>query len=277
MRIRLPFALLSAVVFACSMHAAPAQAQRVFVSATGNDGNPCTFTSPCRTFQHAHDTVAANGEIDVLDPAGYGSLTITKAISIQGHGFGGITQTNSSFGSAAITINAGASDAINLNGLLLDGAGTGFAGITVNTAGSVQILDCVVRHFGFGINLTNTSAADFLISDTVVSDNGELGVEIEPSTGISAMVTLSHLTANHNLVGVWAIDGTVMIANSVMSNNTNYGLLVTGSTVWLGRSVVSGNGVYGINNSATVNSYGDNDINGNKTDINGPLGSATTR
>ena len=66
----------------CALHAAPAQAQRVFVSATGSDGNPCSFASPCRTFQHAHDVASANGEIDVLDPAGYGAVTITKAISI---------------------------------------------------------------------------------------------------------------------------------------------------------------------------------------------------
>src|SRR5215472_7009884 len=106
MRIRLSFAVLFAAVFACAMHAAPAQAQRLFVSATGSDSNPCTFASPCRSFQHAHDVAAANGEIDVLDPAGYGPVTITKAISIQGHGFSGVTATTGN----AININAGASD-----------------------------------------------------------------------------------------------------------------------------------------------------------------------
>lgn len=78
MRTQLSFGLLFAVVLACSMHAAPAQAQRMFVAGTGNDSNPCTFVSPCRTFQHAHDVAATNGEIDVLDPAGYGPVTITK-------------------------------------------------------------------------------------------------------------------------------------------------------------------------------------------------------
>jgi hypothetical protein len=65
----------------------PARAQRVFVSSTGLDTNPCTRTEPCRTFQKAFNTVPANGEIDVLDPADYGQLTITHGISIQGHGF----------------------------------------------------------------------------------------------------------------------------------------------------------------------------------------------
>src|SRR5262245_48160724 len=96
-----------------ALAAAPASAQpaRVFVAAQGSDANPCTFASPCRTFQHAHDVVAAGGEIDVHDPAGYGRVTISKSISIHGHGFAGIASTTSGF---AITISAGASDYVNL-------------------------------------------------------------------------------------------------------------------------------------------------------------------
>jgi hypothetical protein len=96
----------------------PANAQlRVFVSGAGLDTNPCTVTQPCRTFQQAHNTVAANGEIDVLDPAGYGPLTITHGISIQGHGFGGITQTFSSV--SAITVSVTTPDPVSFKGLLL--------------------------------------------------------------------------------------------------------------------------------------------------------------
>src|SRR5262245_13737845 len=95
-----------------------AQAQtRLFVAAQGLDSNPCTFAQPCRTFQHAHDVMASGGEIDVLDPAGYGAVIITKAISIQGHGFAGISTT---FNAQAIRIDATAQDIVNLNGLLLD-------------------------------------------------------------------------------------------------------------------------------------------------------------
>jgi hypothetical protein len=101
----------------------PAQAQQVFVSGHGLDTNPCTVTQPCRTFQQAYNTVAANGEIDVLDPAGYGQLTITHGISIQGHGFGGITAVSGT----AITVSATTSDPVTLNGLLIDGGGSGEA------------------------------------------------------------------------------------------------------------------------------------------------------
>src|SRR5262249_11258382 len=92
---RSAFAIASSALalLIAGLQAMPAQAQptRVFVGALGSDGNPCTFASPCRTFQHAHDVVAAAGEINVLDPAGYGGVTITKSISIQGHGFSGVT------------------------------------------------------------------------------------------------------------------------------------------------------------------------------------------
>src|SRR5690348_7701771 len=124
MRIALPVA----VIFVCLIGTSSSQAQpaRVFVAGEGSDSNACTFSAPCRTFQHAHDSVAPGGEIDVLDPAGYGPVTITKAISIQGHGFSGISAPTGN----AIAINAGASDRINLRGLLIDGVGTGNSGIS---------------------------------------------------------------------------------------------------------------------------------------------------
>src|SRR5262245_56090079 len=95
-------------------------ARRLFVS-QGAYAHACTSAFPCRTFQHAHDVVAPGGEIDVLDPAGYGLVTISKSISILGHGFAGIAAP----GGTAVTVNAGASDRINLRGLLIDGVGTG--------------------------------------------------------------------------------------------------------------------------------------------------------
>src|SRR5215468_5994432 len=86
---------LLADLIVCALSAGQIRAQtRAFVAAQGGDGNPCSFALPCRTFQHAHDTVAAGGEIDVIDAAGYGALTITKSISIQGHGFSGISASS---------------------------------------------------------------------------------------------------------------------------------------------------------------------------------------
>src|SRR5262249_30217585 len=129
--------IVLAALVAAGLAILPAQAQpaRVFLSAHGSDANSCSFAAPCRTFQHGHDVVAAGGEIDVLDPAGYGTVTIIKSISIQGHGFAGITTGSGT----AITINAGASDKINLRGLLIDGLGTGDTGITFSAGGSLNL------------------------------------------------------------------------------------------------------------------------------------------
>src|SRR5579862_9942698 len=110
---RIAIVIAAALAFAVTLSAAPAQAQRVFVGATGSDGNPCTFAAPCRSFQHAHDVASSGGEIDVLDPAGYGPLTISKAISIQGHGFAGVSVPLS--GGNGITINAPSNANVHLN------------------------------------------------------------------------------------------------------------------------------------------------------------------
>src|SRR5436309_5110424 len=63
-----------------------AQATRTWVSGVGDDANPCSRTAPCKTFAGAISKTAAGGEIDALDPGGYGTVTITKAITIDGGG-----------------------------------------------------------------------------------------------------------------------------------------------------------------------------------------------
>jgi hypothetical protein len=258
----------------------PAHAQRVFVSGHGLDTNPCTVTQPCRTFQQAYNTAPANGEIDVIDPAGYGPLTITHGISIQAHGFGGITQIASCIGCAAITISVTTSDPVTLNGLLLDGAGTGTVGINITSGPSVQILNSVIRHFaGDGIlDLTNTIGANLLIEDTVASDNGGIGIVVFPSgvsTQATAQVTLNRSTANNNSIGVGTATANVTIANSVMSNN-NIGLRIDTGIAWLAKKVISGNNTGVLVLAGTVRTYGDNYLNDNGTP-GGPLTPVSTQ
>ena len=237
MRIQLPLAALFAAVFACSIHTDPAQAQRVFVSATGSDGNPCTFASPCRSFQHAHDTVAANGEIDVLDPAGYGAVTITKSISIQGHGFSGITATTSN----AINVNAGASDKVNLHGLLLDGGHAGTNGIDFTTGAILNIEDSQIRNFAgdgifFGPPTGTANSINLFVSNTVISDNGVNGVSIGPqSEGAPfTQAVLDHVQLVGNATNGVAVFGdvsapvAVLISNSVSAFNGSNGVLAEG-------------------------------------------------
>jgi hypothetical protein len=215
----------------------PAHAQRVFVSGLGLETNPCTVTQPCRTFQQAHNTVAVNGEIDVLDPAGYGPLTITKGISVQAHGFGEITATS---GGTAIAINVTTADPVSLNGLIIDGGGTGGIGIDIQSGPSVEILNSVVRHFQVGIrDFTTTPGSNLLIEDTIASNSGS-GITVNP-IGSNGRATLNRITANNNQRGVSNAGAAMQIANSVLSNNSQDGLSTGGGVTWLAKSVISGN------------------------------------
>src|SRR6059058_5256047 len=66
---------------------AQAQATRTWVSGVGDDLNPCSRTAPCKTFAGAISKTAAGGEINVLDAGGFGTVTITKSIRIDGTPF----------------------------------------------------------------------------------------------------------------------------------------------------------------------------------------------
>jgi Right handed beta helix region len=256
----------------------PAHAQqRVFVSGGCLDTNPCTVTQPYRTFQQAYNTAGANGEIDVLDPAGYGPLTITHGISIQAHGFGGITQTNHTAGTAAITISVTTSDPVTLNGLLIDGGGTGQLGIHITSGPSVQILNCVIRHFDTGIfGQTTTSGGTLLVEDTIASDNGTAGINLNPSGG-GTNTTLNRTTANNNGVyGLVVGSGNATIANSVLSNNSNTGLFEGSAVTWLTKTVISGNST-GLQLLGTTYTYGDNYMADNESPGTGTLTPVSTQ
>ena len=105
------------------LYAAPAQAQtRTWVSGVGNDANPCSRTAPCKTFAGAISKTAASGEINCLDPGGFGAVTITKAMTIACEG---VTAGVLVSGTNAIIVSAGPSDQVTLRGLDINGTGTG--------------------------------------------------------------------------------------------------------------------------------------------------------
>jgi len=125
MRTQLPLTLFAAALVYL-LDATPAHARaRVFVASYGNDANPCTFGSPCKTFQHAHDVVDASGEVTAIDSAGFGPINITKAVTITsppGVEAGIVPNPPTA---DAIDISAGSSDVIELRGLTANGAGVG--------------------------------------------------------------------------------------------------------------------------------------------------------
>src|ERR1700682_235160 len=117
---------------------AHAQATRTWVSGVGDDANFCSRTAPCKTFAGAISKTAASGEINCLDPGGFGSVTITKSMTIDCKGIaGGIWASGANTG---ITIN-GADAIVRLRGLNIDGAGSGLIGIKISAAAKVFIED----------------------------------------------------------------------------------------------------------------------------------------
>jgi hypothetical protein len=120
-----------------------AQAPRTFVSAAGTDNSTCSFAAPCRHFQAAVNATSAGGEVDALDPAGYGPIIISQAITIEGQGWSYIAPPANG---NAITINA-VSGAVYLHGLSLNGVGVvNSTGIQFNTCGSLTVRDSAIRN-----------------------------------------------------------------------------------------------------------------------------------
>src|SRR3984893_16138035 len=104
---------------------AHAQATRTWVSGVGDDANPCSRTAPCKTFAGSISKTAVGGEINCLDPGGFGALTITKSITISCQiGTAGVLVS----GTNGIVVAAGANDVVFLKGLDFEGIGSGLSG-----------------------------------------------------------------------------------------------------------------------------------------------------
>ena len=160
MRIKACMAGTLVLIIALFLTATTAQAQatRTWVSGVGDDANPCSRTAPCKTFAGAISKTAAKGEINVLDPGGFGGVTITKSISIEAAGvIAGVLVS----GTNGIVVNAGANDVVVLRGLTFDGIGTGLAGIKFLAGGTLHVENCTIHGFTqSGIDFAPSVASD---------------------------------------------------------------------------------------------------------------------
>jgi len=118
---------------------------RVFVASYGSDSNPCTFGSPCKTFQQAVNVVAVGGEVTAIDSAGFGPMTITQSVTITSPA-GVEAGIQAPAGGNAITINA-PNATVTLRSLTLEGAGVAYDGIVFNSGSSLTVTDCVMQNF----------------------------------------------------------------------------------------------------------------------------------
>src|SRR5437764_14346723 len=151
--------------------AASAQATRTWVSGTGDDANPCSRTAPCKTFAGAISKTAAGGEIDALDPGGFGAVTITKGMTIDGGG-GQVASVLVS-GTNGIVVQAGPSDVVILRNLRINGIGSGLNGVRFLSGKDLNLENCYI--FGFtqnGIDIALSASASAHVLNTVVKNNG---------------------------------------------------------------------------------------------------------
>lgn len=251
-------ALIAGALFSLCLATGRAEAtvDHTYVSGKGTDTGECIDpATACRTFAYAITQTTASGEIIVIDPANYSPVTITKSISIVADGSGpaGIVLATGT----AITINAGANDVVNLRGLTLEGEGSAAYGIVLNTAGALTISDCFVRHFqNTGILIApegvggTTIISITTILNSVANDNG-IGISLTGFAG-STKLTVRNSVANNNATGFYVYGGSMTFAGSMAAGNSEYGIFNQGR-----------------NGLTQFFSYGDNEINGNGTDISG--------
>lgn len=224
---------------------AQAQATRTWVSGVGDDANPCSRTAPCKTFAGAISKTASGGEINVLDPGGFGALTITKSITIIGgeSGEAGVLVS----GTPGFTVVAGPSDKVILEGLDIYGLGTGTNGVNFVSGSQLIINKCKISYFANnGVNVaSNTANARVLINKSEILFNGTVGT---PNTGGVAV------QGN-------GVTNIVEIFDTLIQSNQNYGVQVTGSANFAAfiRSVVTPTGIASVSSGNLV-SFGPSNV-----------------
>jgi hypothetical protein len=273
-----------------------AQATRTWVSGVGDDVNPCSRTAPCKTFAGAISKTATNGEINTLDPGGFGAITITKSITIDGNS----TQASIlASGTTGVIINA-AGIVVNLRNLSINGASTTVgSGIRILNAAAVNIENCVIMNFtgtgtvGRGISIETTAAnVRVTVNNCSIYNNGNHGIASVPTAGNVIMsvrntaiykggnsaINLRQLTkatidhcdlSNHSVGAGLSIElGTAeaMVSNTSMSNNA-FGVFSGNGgapTTRLYACTITGNTTAGLSiNAGSVFTHGNNAIRGN--------------
>jgi hypothetical protein len=293
-------AKLSPLLFVAALAlptAAFGQATRTWVSGTGDDANPCSRTAPCKTFPGAISKTAAGGIIDALDDGGFGALTITKSITVDGgHHTAGLLASG---GINAVNIAAGVNDKVVLRNLDIEGNGTtlGLNGIRITQAGNVKVYNNDIGFFsrsGISLEPNASTTTKMVVKNNRIHDNGGNGVNVAPQNLANGKVGLRNNDIDDNGCGIVAttfgmnaafnfasncatsdsssgISGraTINAFENGMAENTNIGVLARGNkaTVRIGSNQVTGSitGILAMDVGVTLESFGNNMIAGNST------------
>jgi hypothetical protein len=270
---------------------ADAQATRTWVSGVGNDANPCSRTAPCKTFSGAQSKTATNGEINCLDPAGYGAVTITKSLTIDCEDTQGSILASLTNG---VILNAANID-VRLRGIGINGGGNGTNCIRVLGSGTVKLTLDEVVCTGFathGISIeTSTGSSKVVVHNSSFRNNGGNGINtfitgagsttvavdgslfafngIGINFGTAATGSVMDSTITNNTTGVRA-DGSTSILNlkdNQITHNTTGILAANSATIRIGGNIITGNGT-GLSGT-NIFTWGGNFVDGNTPGGNG--------
>lgn len=213
---------------------------RTWVSGTGNDINPCSRTAPCATFSGAISKTSAGGEIDCLDAGNFGTVTITKEITIDCAGVtGGITIG----GAIGVTVNTGPTDKVVLRNLNIQGP-TGIHGVHYIAGGHLLLDNVRINAFtGTGINVQTTAGGNLYIRDTQIS-NVTRGIKVVNSGGaFTLQMDRSRIDrTGFNGIELASTNVTASITNSALADLLLAGLLVSAvAFANLDNNIITGN------------------------------------
>ena len=189
------------------------------MSGVGDDLNPCTRSAPCRTFDAASSKTAPNGEIDALDPAEYGGLTIIQGLTIDGGGLATLDRS--------VNIRAGSEDTVTLRNLSINGNRSTGIGIKILGGRNVVIENCAVAGFSRGIEYAPLGGMNLLVSASTFSGNSLSGIRVRANGAFFARLSATNVRLEGNGIGLDVQDNSlVFLSDSSASNNADSGFYV---------------------------------------------------
>ena len=259
---------------------AQAQATRTWVSGVGDDANPCSRTAPCKTFAGAISKTAPCGEISVLDPGGFGAVTITKSITINGDGtLAGILASLTN----GVIVSAGVNDVVILRSLSINGACNGLDGIRFLSGRTLRVENCTI--YGFtqeGIDMVHTSAStpgELVVENTSITNVNNVGIRVD-STNVAPTAMINNVKINRAAFGVDVLKTiNATVSNSVISHVTNQAIVAENTAVINAVGDVlfkNGTGLAAFTSGSTVN-FANCDIFSNTTGLSIVAGATGNR
>jgi len=278
-------AVLGLIAAVLPSNPASAQASRTWVSGVGDDANPCSRTAPCKTFAGAISKTSAGGEIDALDPGGFGAVTITKAITLDGGG-GQVASVLVS-GTNGIIVSAGANDIVILRNLRINGIGSGLNGVLFNSGAQLSVENCDI--FGFtqsGISANTSTVSDLYVTNTYIT-NSVNGISLATSSAGMLVVidrtrvfnvTTNGIGVNSGIIDTEVTNTAIISAatgvivsggstranvdtSSILNNTTAFNAAASGSIIRISNNIIYDNATnFTIAGGATIATSGNNRV-----------------